>query len=86
MRFSGERALACQEFVEFLAEYPDGELPPDAAAPVDRHLMDCAACGSYTRSYAQTLRLEKKACGAGTALEAPERLVRAVIAAVSVAA
>ncbi len=81
MRFSGGRALACREFVEFLAEYPDGELPQHAAVLVDGHLMDCAACESYLRTYAQTLRLEKNACDERTADGAPEGLVQAVLAA-----
>jgi anti-sigma factor RsiW len=75
--------LTCREFVEFLMAYLSNELPAGQRAVFDEHLGDCPDCSAYLRSYEQTVRLEKFACGCGDPppADAPEDLIRAILAA-----
>jgi anti-sigma factor RsiW len=75
--------LTCREFVEFLMAYLSNELPAGQRAVFDKHLGDCPDCTAYLRSYEQTVRLEKLACGCGDPppADAPEDLIRAILAA-----
>jgi anti-sigma factor RsiW len=75
--------LTCREFVEFLMAYQSGELPPGQRAVFDEHLAECPACTAYLHSYRQTVRIEKIACGCGdpAPADAPEELIRAILAA-----
>jgi anti-sigma factor RsiW len=79
-----ESTVTCREFVEFLAEYLAGRLPPGRSATFDAHLAECPSCLRYTRTYRQTIRLGQDAfrcpderVPAGV----PEDLVRAILAA-----
>ena len=76
--------LTCREFAEFLMAYEDGELSAAERARFDAHLAECPDCVAYLRSYRATVALGRKAfededADAGT--QAPEDLVRAVLAA-----
>ncbi len=75
--------LTCREFVDFLLAYQSGELPARQRAVFDEHLAGCAACTAYLHSYRQTVRIEKIACGCGDPppADAPEELIRAILAA-----
>jgi anti-sigma factor RsiW len=76
--------LTCREFIDFLLAYLSGELPAGQRAVFEGHLGECPACNAYLRSYQQTVRIEKAACGCdGDAppADAPEELIRAILAA-----
>ncbi len=76
--------LTCREFVEFLGEYFDSRLPADARTAFDDHLAECPDCVRYLRSYADTVRLAREACGAPedpVPPDVPGDLVRAILAA-----
>jgi anti-sigma factor RsiW len=75
--------LTCREFVEFLMDYLSNELPAGQRTVFEEHLGDCPDCRAYLRSYEQTVRLEKLACGCGDPppADAPEELIRAILAA-----
>ena len=76
--------LTCRELVDFLADYLDTTLAPDVRAAFETHIAGCAGCGAYLRSYAETIRLVKRACSAPAdpvPREVPEDLVRAILAA-----
>jgi anti-sigma factor RsiW len=79
---SARRLLTCQELIDFLAAYVEGELAADERAEFDRHLAVCPACVDYLHGYRETIRLGQ-ALGAESELadEAPEQLVRAILAA-----
>jgi anti-sigma factor RsiW len=76
--------LTCREFVEFLAEYLDGQLPQDQLARFNDHLARCPSCVSYTRSYQDTLRLGKSVLSPRQEPvpdDVPEDLVQAILVA-----
>ena len=41
--------MTCREFVDFIMEYLDGELPSDVHTPFERHIALCPACDRYLR-------------------------------------
>jgi anti-sigma factor RsiW len=75
-------SVTCRELIEFLAEYLDGELSPDARNEFDRHLKVCASCVAYIDSYRQTIQLGKLAFApTDEPAPVPEGLRRAIRAA-----
>jgi predicted anti-sigma-YlaC factor YlaD len=75
--------MNCQEVLEFLAAFLDGELSPEQHALFLEHLAECPDCTNYLDSYQQTIRLGRAAFAADEpALAAvPDDLVRAILAA-----
>jgi len=53
--------LTCRELVELLADYPAGELDREARSVFAGHLVECPDCLAYLWSYAETMRLVKRA-------------------------
>jgi len=79
------RALTCREFTEFLADYLDGSLSETERARFEVHLGVCKACVSYLRTYQETIRLGREACGPASATaipaDVPDSLIQAILAA-----
>jgi len=77
-----EPRLSCREFVEFLAEYLSGGLSPERLAAFNAHLAECPSCVSYTRTYAEAVRLGKLVARADEPFpeDVPAELVRAILA------
>jgi anti-sigma factor RsiW len=75
--------LTCREFVEFLMAYLSDELPPGQRVVFEEHLAECPECRTYLRTYQQTIRIGKLACGCPDEppADAPEGLIRAILAA-----
>jgi anti-sigma factor RsiW len=76
--------MTCREFTEFLLDYVEGELAPDARARFDEHLGECPDCVIYLRNYVETIRLGRAVCREEhDAVEdaVPEELVQAILAA-----
>jgi anti-sigma factor RsiW len=78
-----ERLLTCEELIDFLAAYLDGELPADARARFERHLSLCPPCVDYLAGYRESVRLGKRAYAPEADLPAdvPDELVAAILAA-----
>jgi anti-sigma factor RsiW len=77
-------SLSCEEFVEFLDDYLSGRLSREVLARFNAHLAGCPSCVAYTKTYQQAVRLGQSAwlCPDETVPpEAPEDLVRAILAA-----
>lgn len=74
--------MTCREFIEFLLDYVQGNLPPEAQARFDEHLTICPDCVNYLASYRTTADLERLA-SAEENLPAgvPEELIQAILAA-----
>ena len=73
--------MTCQEILDFLMLYLDGELPADEAARFKEHLAVCPACVDYLETYQATIRLGRAACkGDSPCKDVPEDLVRAILA------
>lgn len=79
------KGLTCRELADFLLQYLEGELPAEQRAEFEEHLEDCPPCVHYLESYETTVQLEKEAArepeDALPPEEAPEALVRAILAA-----
>jgi anti-sigma factor RsiW len=76
--------MTCREFVDFLMDYLDGDLPRSQKLTFESHLQDCPECGVYLDTYRETVRLGKELlCPADDALpeEVPADLVEAILAA-----
>ena len=74
--------MTCQEIIEFLMRYLDGELPADQAASFQEHLGDCPACVDYLKTYREAIRLGREACAGGAdCSQVPEELIQAILAA-----
>jgi anti-sigma factor (TIGR02949 family) len=75
--------LTCQEILDFLMQYLDGELPPEVKAHFEAHLAVCPPCISYMETYRVATSLCKRACAEEThsCQEVPEELVQAILAA-----
>lgn len=48
--------LTCQEFVELVTEYLEGELSPPERSRFDAHLTACTYCRDYLDQIRQTIR------------------------------
>jgi anti-sigma factor RsiW len=48
--------MTCRELNDSLAEYTSGELAPDTRRDLEGHLLHCADCAGYLRSYQRTKR------------------------------
>jgi anti-sigma factor RsiW len=70
--------------IEFLDDYAAGALPPGEQAEFDRHLAECPPCVAFLQNYRATIKAERAAYAdprAGAPPQAPQELVRAILAA-----
>ena len=75
--------MTCRDFITFLMQYLDGELPTEQQAVFEQHLADCPDCLAYLRSYAATIKLGKAAFAdldKRAPAEVPEELVKVILA------
>jgi hypothetical protein len=49
--------LTCEDLVELVTDYLDGELDEDVAAKFEQHLAICPGCRTYVDQMAQTASL-----------------------------
>jgi anti-sigma factor RsiW len=76
--------MTCKELIDFLGDYLEGDLPPAERREFECHLVDCAACVEYVRSYEETIRLGRGALkpgDEGTSDDVPPELIAAILAA-----
>jgi anti-sigma factor RsiW len=75
--------MTCLEALEALSDYLAGELPPQQRERLEEHLVECADCRAYLRSFEQTIRLGNAAWherDSGGLHEMPEELIQAILA------
>ena len=71
--------LTCQQLIDFIMGYLDGELPAEQRAEFDRHMSACPSCVDYLKTYEKTILLAKS-CGNDAVPDAvPESLVQAIL-------
>jgi len=76
------RMLTCQELIEFLADYVEGELAADERTRFDAHLAVCPHCVDYLHGYRESVRLGQAAFADGSIPDdVPAELVDAILAA-----
>lgn len=51
----GNRMLTCQELVELVTDYIEGQLDDTASARFEEHIADCPACTVYLEQMRQTI-------------------------------
>jgi anti-sigma factor RsiW len=76
--------MTCREFVDFLMDYLEGELPRRQRETFESHMHDCPQCITYLDTYRETVRLGKEIlCPADDSLpeEVPGDLIEAILAA-----
>ncbi len=76
--------ITCRELIDFIADYLDHQLSPEARHEFERHLNVCPSCVRYLESYKQTIQLGKMAMQPSdepAAGAVPEGLLRAIKAA-----
>jgi len=54
---SVDASITCQEVVELLSAYLDGELDPTTLARVEAHLSGCDGCTMVLEEFRETIRL-----------------------------
>ncbi|MGH7363070.1 MAG: anti-sigma factor family protein [Candidatus Methylomirabilales bacterium] len=67
---------SCKELVDLMADYLEGQLDPDVARDLDRHLADCPPCLSFLKTYRATTRLIREVACEEIPPELGERLER----------
>lgn len=77
--------MTCQELIDFLMAYLDGELPAEVRLSFEEHLALCPECRAYLSSYRAAVALGKNAFNASPAPAepplVPEELIQAILAA-----
>ena len=74
--------MTCREFVEFLSDYLEGELPDDQAVVFEEHMRLCPPCIEFLESFQTTVRLGIDVCRCSESEpppDVPERLVQAIL-------
>ena len=57
IRLRRRRAVACQQLVEMVTDYLEGDLDPAARAAVEQHLAHCGHCTGYVEQVRRMLEL-----------------------------
>jgi anti-sigma factor RsiW len=76
--------MNCREFLDFLMDYLEGELPRAQVLTFESHMGDCPQCVTYLDTYRETVRLGKEVlCPPDGSIpdEAPADLVDSILAA-----
>ena len=76
--------MNCREFVDFLMDYLDDNLPAAQHATFRGHMEECPGCGRYLETYRETVRLGKACCedpDGPVPADVPDALVAAILAA-----
>jgi anti-sigma factor RsiW len=55
--FWDRRELVCQQVVELITDYIEGEMPWGARRRLEAHLAGCEHCGEYLEQMRATIRL-----------------------------
>ena len=76
--------MTCQDFVEFISSYLEGDGETSQQAVFRAHIELCPPCLAYLDTYKQTIALGQAVCrepGGPIPEDVPEELVQAVLAA-----
>jgi hypothetical protein len=76
--------VTCRDFVECVIDYLEDELDVHTRALFHQHLAVCRDCPEYLTQYRETIQASAAAC-IEIAPDAPEDLVRAILAARDIA-
>jgi anti-sigma factor RsiW len=74
--------MTCQQLIEFLTEYLEGQLPLSQRAAFELHLAICGQCRAYLHNFKATIEVTQKAFSDSTVeapASVPEELVQAIL-------
>ena len=74
--------LTCQQLIEFLTDYLDGQLPLTQRAAFELHLALCRDCRSYLHNFKTTIAVSQQAFADSAETvpaSVPEDLVQAIL-------
>lgn len=54
-----EEKYGCQEVVDLLSDYIDGDCPPDVSASIETHLADCPDCIAFVNTLRKSVVMAK---------------------------
>ena len=69
------RPLRCQELVELLTDYLEGDLDAARRVPFERHVVTCRCCSNYVAQMRRTVDLLGRAGSADPASTPSDRLL-----------
>jgi hypothetical protein len=72
--------VTCRDVSEFLQEFFAGELSENVANEFAGHLSGCTNCEIYIEQYRQAIVMGRTLLTEAETAEAPEELVRAIVA------
>ena len=78
MKPTRPRSLVCQQLVEKVSAYLDGDLAPRHRAAVEQHLAACDGCAGYVAQVRRLLELTAVAPPDGDEPVLPDELVAAL--------
>jgi anti-sigma factor RsiW len=70
--------MTCRELAELLIDYLQGELEPELAEHIRRHLSGCGPCEAFVATYQITIQLTRRLPPAPMPSQLAERLQRAL--------
>ena len=74
--------MTCEEFVNSLGAFRDGDLTLPERIRAQEHLATCDKCSAYLRGYERTIELAKNTLSnRAVSAVSPENLVRRIMAA-----
>jgi anti-sigma factor RsiW len=73
--------MTCEEFVDSLGAFWDGDLTSPDRIRAQEHLTGCDKCSAYLRGYEQAIELAKKTLSTRVSAALPENLVRRIMVA-----
>jgi anti-sigma factor RsiW len=77
----GCSGLTCQEFIELILDFLEGDIPPTVRALCEQHLKACRACVDYLASYQTATELGRRAhkIDDGGEVGLPDELLQAIL-------
>lgn len=73
--------MTCQEIIDFLMAYLDGELPSSQRRVFEEHIDECNCCEQFMASYRRTVSLARSCSEVQGPIKPPEALIKAILAA-----
>jgi anti-sigma factor RsiW len=77
LRWRRRTEIVCQQWVEMVTGYLEGELPPKLQQAADRHLADCPHCREYLEQMRRTIAMAIRARDEDVPDDVVEALTRA---------
>ena len=71
--------MTCRDFADFLLDYVEGQLSPDARGEFDDHMAICPDCVRYLRHYTETVKAGRLAMADELPVDVPDDLVSAIM-------